>query len=120
MRFETESQARIGLQTPFVEFIEQDNCVLAERRILLEQATENAFRDHFDFGLGAYLGIEPHAITDRSADRFTQRGCHAMGCSACGKPPRFQHEQLFSVEPGGIDQGQRYTRRFPCAGRGSQ
>src|SRR5437867_1781385 len=80
LRFETEGQACIGLEAPFVEFIEEDDRVSAERRILLEQATEDAFRNHFNSGLGPHLRIEPHAIADRSADRFTQRGSHAMGC----------------------------------------
>src|ERR1700675_1893058 len=41
LRFETEGQAYIGLQAPFVEFIEEDDRVSAERRIVLEQATED-------------------------------------------------------------------------------
>jgi hypothetical protein len=120
LRFQTEGQARIGLQAPFVEFIEEDDRVGAERRIMLEQATEDAFRDHFNSGLGPHLRVEPHAIADRLTDRFTQRGGHAMGRGAGGKPPRFQHEQRFSVEPGGIEQGQRHSRCFSGAGRGGQ
>ncbi len=120
LRFETEGQACIGLQAPFVEFIEEDDRVSAERRVVLEQATEDAFRDHFNSGLGPHLRVESHAIADRSADRFTQRGGHAMGCGACGKPPRFQHKQSLSVEPGSIKQGQRHPRRFSGARRRGQ
>jgi len=43
-----------------------------------------------------------------------------MGCSACGEPPRFQHEQRLSIEPRGIEQGQRHPRRFSGAGRRGQ
>ena len=103
MRFETEGQACIGLQAPFVEFIEEDDRIRAERGILLKQAAENAFRDDFDSGLEPYFRVEAHAIADRLANRFAQRGGHAMGCGACGKPPRFQHEQPLSVEPGGVE-----------------
>src|SRR6267143_5802364 len=48
LRFETEGQACIGLEAPFVKFIEEDNRVSAEHRILLEQASENAFCGHFN------------------------------------------------------------------------
>jgi hypothetical protein len=51
-----------------VEFIEEDDRVSAERRIVLEQATEDAFRDHFNSGLGTDLRVELHAVADRSAD----------------------------------------------------
>ena len=36
LRFETKGQACIGLEAPFVEFIEKDDRVRTERRIVLE------------------------------------------------------------------------------------
>ena len=43
-----------------------------------------------------------------------------MGRGTCGKSTWLQHEQFLSVEPGTIEQGQRYARCLPGARRGSQ
>ena len=116
LRFETKSQARIGLHAPFVEFIEEDDRVRAECRIVLEQARENAFRHHFNSGIGTHLRVEPHAVADRFTDRITQRGSHAIGCGAGCKPPRFQHEHCLSVEPGASSKASGTRVVFPAPG----
>ena len=66
--------------------------------------------------LGPTLVSSSHAIADRSADRFTQGGGHAMGSGACGKPPRFQHKQFLSVEPGTSSNASGTRVVFPAPG----
>ena len=72
-----------------VELVEEDDGIRAEGRIVLKQPSQDSLRDHFDPRCGPYFRIESHAIADCSADRFTQRGSHAMGCGMGGKPSRF-------------------------------
>ena len=103
-----------------MELIEEDDRVGAEGGIALEQSSEDAFRDNFDASCGADLCVEPHAVANRLANWFPQRGSHALGRGSCCKPTWLQHEQIFPRKPGGIEQGERDSRCFPCSRRCSQ
>ena len=83
-----------------MELVEDDEAVSGQRRVLLQEACEDAFGDHFDARVRPDLRVVTDAIADGAPHRFTQARRH-VGCrGARGKPSGFQQHQLLSGEPG--------------------
>ena len=80
------------------------------RRIVLQHAGENAFRDHFDARLAADPGFESRTKSDRAADRLAEQCRHAAGDGARGDAPRLQHQDLLTRRARGVRAAKSGTR----------
>ena len=66
---------------------------------------------------GPNLRAEPHAKSDRLADRFGQGTRHALRRGPRREPARLQQDDLASVDPGLVQQRERHARRLARARR---
>ena len=99
-RLEHQRQTEVGVQTPLVKLVENDQAVRFERGIVLQQPREDALGHHFDPGFPRNPGVETDSIAHGPADRFTQM----PGNPASRRPSReatgLQHDDLPTLEPG--------------------
>jgi hypothetical protein len=109
--------AEIGLQTALVEFVEQYQTNRFERRVILQQSRQGALGDDFDARRCPNPGIQPNTIPHRFTDLLAQAMRHKARSSACRQAPRFQHDDLFIVQPFRIQQDQWYPRGLTGTGR---
>ena len=100
LRIARESQTEIGIQRPFVKFIEQHGGDAGQFRIVQNEPRENAFGDDFDTRRARHFRAEADAQADRLADLFLQGRGHAFGGGPRREPARFQHDDLFALRPG--------------------
>ena len=87
------ASSRIRLQVAFVEFIEYHDPERLQRRILLQQTSENAFRHHFNARGGTHFRIQPRAISDDRTHVAT-----AVTATSSSPPP----VQQYAVAPASI------------------
>ncbi|AFC31785.1 hypothetical protein PM3016_5057 [Paenibacillus mucilaginosus 3016] len=120
LRLQAERQAEIRLQVPLVELVEDQQADVLERRVALQHPRQDTFRNDLDARLGAHLRVEPHPVADRGADGFAERPGHEPGGRTGGEAPGLEHDDLASVQPRGVQQGQRHPGRLTRSGRGDQ
>ena len=89
-----ERERHVGRQAPLVEFIENDHRNALQAGIVHEPADEDAFRDNLDPRPCGHALLEPHPVTDRLSDGFSQHPGHPLGNLPGGDPPRLQHHDL--------------------------
>ena len=89
-------------------------------RIVLEAAGEDAFGDDLYAGPGRDAALEADGVADGATHLLPQRFRHAMGGVAGGKAAGLQHDDLLALEPGGVEQFQRHTRRLARTGLGHE
>ena len=82
-----------------MQLVENHAAHRLERRVVLQQAQEQAVGHHFDAGARADLAVEPYAIAHGLADRFAQSRCHPSGGGARGQPSRLLHHDPAAAEP---------------------
>ena len=95
-----ESKSKIRIQIAFMKLIKNNEPNTLERRIALQHAGENTFRDDFNSCLFADTGIQPNTIADGFAGPFSKQLRHPQGCSPRGYPTRFQHQNFLPAQPG--------------------
>ena len=76
-----QRQPEIGIERPFMEFVEQHGGNAIERGIVEHQPREHAFGHHLDAGALGNLGAEAHAQADRVADLLAKRRRHAAAAA---------------------------------------
>ena len=113
-----QGQAEIGIETAFVELVEQHGTDALQSGIILDHAGEDALGDHFYPGVGSCLAVQPDAVADRGADRFTERLGHAPGGGTGRQAARLENNDLATPQPRLTEQGERHARRLAGAGRG--
>ena len=89
---EHQREPRVALQTPLVEFVEDDQAVAFEGWILLHHARQHALGDDLDAGRFADLRVQARAVTDGPADGFSAKVCHSLRSGPRGEAARFQHD----------------------------
>ena len=82
LRVERQREAEVGLQVALVELVEDHAADVLERRIVLQQARQDAFGDDFDARRGTDARLEPRAIADQLP------GLAAGERAPCAAPPR--------------------------------
>ena len=102
LTLDAQRQSQVGVQTAFVELIEDHAADAGEARVVLQHAREDALRDHFDARLAAHPRLEPRAKSDAAADGFAEQMRHAAGDGARRNAPRFEHQDLSAPEPGAV------------------
>jgi hypothetical protein len=98
-----------------MKFIEDDEAVWTKRGIMLQESSENAFRDDFDPGLRADFRLEANTIAHRLPDRFAKGGRHPMRRRPRRQSPRFQHNDPLTLQPWFIEKREWNNRRFSGA-----
>ena len=83
-------------------FIENHQAVIAQGRIALDQAGENAIGHDLDAGARADALFQPHAVTHCLTHRFMALRGHAPGGHDGGKPARLQHQDAPPRQPGSV------------------
>ena len=90
VRIEAQREPQIGLQTAFVELIEDHRRYTREFGIALQHPRQHTFGDHFNTGMAAHPRIEAHAVADGAADVLAEGARHALRhlldslCHRCG------------------------------------
>ena len=112
LTLDAQRQSQIGVQTALVKLIEDHATDVAQARVILQHAREDAFRDHFDARLAAHPRLEPSAKSNASADGFAKQLRHAAGDGARRDPPRFEHQDFSVPEPGTRPQEERHDGAF--------
>ncbi len=85
---EAERKAEVGIQAALVEFVEDDEPDALQRRVGLQHAGQDAFRQHRQLRRCGDLGVQARAIADLPADRLAKHGGHAHRNGAGGETPR--------------------------------
>ena len=114
---ERQCQGQIGIQTSFMEFIEDHQTDAIQRRIVLQAAGKDAFGDHLDARVRPHLAVQANAITNRLADPFAQLAGQALGGSTRCQATRLEHKDGLLGQPGRIEQRQWYAGGLASAGR---
>jgi hypothetical protein len=96
---QTQRKSEIGMDAPFVEFIEDNASNVRERRIFLNDPGEDSLRDHFDARGCRHSRITANTVANRLADTFLQLRRHVFRRSPRGEPPGFQENNLFPSKP---------------------
>ena len=120
LRLAHQGEGKVGLQPALVQFVEDHAADAVERGIVLQHPQEQAVGHDLDARARPHLGVQPHAVTDRLADRLAQGGRHAPRRGAGRQPPRLLHHDLAAGQPRRIEQRQRHARRLAGARRGDQ
>ncbi len=112
-----QRQGQIGVQTAFMEFVEDHQADAVQRRIVLQPAGEDALGDHLDTGARPYPAFQADAIAHRLADAFAQFRGQALGGSASRQPARLQQQDALTGQPGFVQQRQGHPGGLAGAGR---
>ena len=112
-----QGEAKVSLQTTFVELVENDCCDTFQRRIGLQHPSQDAFRNHFDASVMRHSSIHPHPIANRPADTFMQGLRHSVRDGASGEAAGLEHDDAPAGHPGLLQQGERHNRTLAGAGR---
>ncbi|MNE12660.1 hypothetical protein D3C80_1054700 [compost metagenome] len=115
-----QSQPEIGVQTAFMEFVEQHRPDAFQRRIVENHPREDALGDDLDARFRADPALKPGAITDRSARLLPKGRRHPVGRRPSRQPARLQHQHLLIAQPGLIQQVQGHDRGLARPRRGGQ
>ena len=112
MQIKTKSKRKIAIETSFMEFVEQHRRDVLKARIVLDDAREHPFGDHFNYGFLRDFGVHPHPITNTLPGAFTKQLSHA-GCRCpCCEPARLQNQYLAALSPRRIPQRKRNQGRL--------
>ena len=117
-RIEAQCESRVGLQAALVELVEQHGRHALERWVRLQHAREHALGDHLDAGVRTDPCVEPHAMADRRAHPLPQRLGHALRHRTRSQPARLEHQDLATLHPWLIEQGERHHGALAGARRG--
>ena len=112
-----QGQRQVGVEAALVEFVEDQQAHAIQCRVVLQAASENAFGDHFDAGIGANLAVETNAIPDGLPDLLAQLTGQSFRCGTRRQTTRLKHEDGLPIEPGFIEQRQGHAGGFTGAGR---
>ena len=115
-----EREGKVGVQPALVQFVEDHAADAVERRVVLQQAQEQAVGDDLDAGARADPGVEAHAVAHGLAHGLAQAGRHAARGGAGGQAPRLLHDDPAPLQPGRVEQRQRDARGLAGAWRGHE
>ena len=114
---QTERQAQIGVQTAFMEFVEDHQADAGQLGVGQQQTLQYSLGHHFDAGGGADSGFQADAITDGLTHRLAEQLGQAFGCGPRRQPPRLQQNDLLSCQPVAVQQRQRHQSGLAGTGR---
>ena len=120
LRVARQRKAEIGVERAFVKFVEQHRGDAVQFGIVEDLAGEDAFGDDLDARGARHFRAEADAVADGLADTLPDRPGHPLGAGAGGDPARLQHDDLFALGPGLVEQRQRHPRGLAGAGRRHQ
>ena len=115
-----QRQAQIRIERALVKFVEQHGGDAVEFGVVENLPREDALGHDFDPGGARNLRAETNAIADGLAGAFAERLRHPFGAGAGRDPARLQHDDLFALQPGRVEQRQRHPRGLAGAGRRDQ
>ncbi|MNX66085.1 hypothetical protein D3C86_971660 [compost metagenome] len=115
-----QGQAQIGVQTAFMEFVEQDRADTLQPRVVENHPGEDPLGDDFDARFGADAALQSGAIADRAARLLAQGRRHPVRRRPRRQSARLQHQHLLVAQPRLIQQGQRHDRGLARPRRGGQ
>ena len=95
-----------------MNLIKDHNRGVAQGRVVLQSASQNAFGDDLDACVLSNATLIAGLITHRLADSLSEKLCHALGCGARGNPAWFKNDNAPVVDPGLFEETQRDDRRF--------
>ena len=94
LRLPRQRQPQIGVQRPFVEFVEQHRPDAFQPRIVENHPREHAFGDDLDPGFRSDPALQAGAIADCVASRLAQGRGHPLRRRPRRQPPWLQHQHL--------------------------
>ena len=115
-----QRQAQIGIERALVKFVEQHGGDAVEFGIVENLPREDSLGHDLDPGRARNLRAEADAIADGFAGALAERLRHPFGTGAGRDPARLQHDDLFALQPGRIEQRQRHPRGLARARRRDQ
>jgi hypothetical protein len=115
-----QGQAQVGVDAPFVEFIEDNQSDAGEVRLMLEHACENAFGNDFDPGFTADPHITADPVADGLSDPFATPGSDEVCGSLRREASWFKQNKSFVRTEILVQQKGGNACGFPGAGSGRQ
>ena len=107
------------MQIAFMEFVEDHQGDISERRVLLQQSREDTFRYHLNTRVLADTPLAADAVTDGLPHRLAKLLSHVLRGAYRRQPPRFEHHDT-ATDAIIVEQGKRHARGFAGAGCGRQ
>lgn len=120
MRVDRQRKAEIGIERPLVKFVEQHSRDPIEGWVVEDHPGEDALGHHLNARPAADPGAQPHAQADGLSDSLPQCLRHPLGSSASGETTGLEDNELSSVDPRLVEEGQRNARCLACPWRGDQ
>ena len=114
---EREGKPQVGIERALVELVEQHRADAGKLGIIEDHAGEDALGDDLDACLRPRFRDHPRAQSDPLADSLRQGVRHALGGSPRGDAARLQHQDLSTLEPAFVHQGEWNACRLAGAGR---
>ena len=115
-----QRQPKVGVQTTFVELVEDHRPDAFQAGVAQDHPIEDALGDHLDSGPSRDFRLHADPVADGFADFLAQGLGHAVGGGAGGQAARLEHDDLTAREPGRVQQPKRYERGLPCPRRGDE
>jgi hypothetical protein len=117
---ERECESKVGMDTPLVEFIEDDERHLREVWSFVQHPCEDSLRDDLNPCRRPGLTIATSPVSDSHAGAFTALCRHEVrgpsGCKAAG----FEYDDAPFVQPRFLQKGQGNLCGLPCTGRSDE
>jgi len=101
-----------------VVLVEDQQADPVQRGVRLQAAGEDAFGDHFDARVRAYLAVQADAVTHGFTDVLAQLAGQTLGRRTRSEAPWLEHEDGLPGEPWLVQQRQRHAGGLAGAGRG--
>ncbi len=111
-RMEGEGESQVGLQVPLVQFIEDHQRRVGERRVTLKTPGEHSFGHDLDGNARTRTPVGPGHVADGLTGLLPQQLRHPAGGGPGRKPSRLEHHDLPFAPPWLIDQMDRDHRRL--------
>ena len=105
------------MQVTFMKLVENDQPDIFQFGIGLQAARQDSLGEHLDTGFRRNSGFEPDTVTDCLSRRFAAQLGHARARRARRQPPRFQHQDGASGQPGFVKQREGNVGGLARAGR---
>ena len=117
---QTESKSQVRVETPLMEFVEDDHRHPFKSGIGLDTTGKNALGYNLYTCRGRELAVKADGITDRPADLLSNEMRHPSRCGDSGDPARLEHHNTPFFARNHLQQGKRYASRLSGAGRSMQ
>ena len=112
LHIESEREAEIGVNAPFVVFIENHNTNAGKVGRILNVTGQNSLGDNFDPRRSRHPRFPANPIAYGLADCFSKLCSHELCCALSRETPRLKHHHMLSCKPIGGKERNRHSGGF--------